>query len=430
MDSETPQIRPAEDFDLVYPYSLPPAEVQFYTPKQEHIKVGEGKKGLRFLWGGGQEFDAYEKDMLQQFKDHIAKKKYELPSFYDDVLLLKTLDGCKWKLDKALKSLKDHAIWRQEYLPPQLTDITRDLLSSGVVYLGGRDHLYRPIIVINVEKVNKRVHQDKKHMPDNICRASFWIMEYIIHHMYLPGKIENWVVVIDFEHVRGFSIPTGFLKRFSTMLQDNYRGVLHKMYMVNVPRLLSGIWTLVKMVLDPVTLNKIKITKKSLPEGILTHCNASQIEQRFGGEVPNLTTFWPPHRFSTDYFAEGESEMSYVDWDKISQAKTVKLQQIASWDGKKTTEEGENEEVNLNGEARKSYIRPDMPEEDFDELDMEEENNAWKNCERTAVNNFVHHLLQEKGSSRPSFLLRNPVIDRLLEEKTIHRENEEVKVSN
>lgn len=37
------------------------------------------------------------------------------------------------------------------------------------------------------------------------------------------------------------------------------------------------------------------ILKDNIPRPLLTHCNPTQIEQKYGGTAPNLTVYWPPH---------------------------------------------------------------------------------------------------------------------------------------
>lgn len=48
----------------------------------------------------------------------------------------------------------------------------------------------RPIIVTNFKKFDQNYIQD-------YLKAVLYVSEWIIHNMFLPGQIENWVVIYD-----------------------------------------------------------------------------------------------------------------------------------------------------------------------------------------------------------------------------------------
>lgn len=112
--------------------------------------------------------------------------------------------------------------------------------------------------------------------------------------MMLPGKIENWVVISDFEKNGFGDISLGSIKNIMNVLTDNYRCRLGVNYVLNPAKSVYYIWTCVKPFLEDSVIEKVKISNKSYTEEIFTHCNPYQIEEKYGGKAPNLTKFWPP----------------------------------------------------------------------------------------------------------------------------------------
>lgn len=67
----------------------------------------------------------------------------------------------KFKFDKTISAMVAYSLWRQAALPPKespeaIQFLVNDLPLSqkgGAIYLHGRDHRYRPIIVVNATKL-------------------------------------------------------------------------------------------------------------------------------------------------------------------------------------------------------------------------------------------------------------------------------------
>lgn len=110
----------------------------------------------------------------------------------------------------------------------------------------------------------------------------------------LPGRVENWVVLSDFEKNGFGDLSLGSIKQIMSALTDNYRCRLGVNYVVNPAKSVYYIWTCVKPFLDDVLIEKVKILNTSIPAELFTHCNPYQVEEKYGGKSPNLTQFWPP----------------------------------------------------------------------------------------------------------------------------------------
>ena len=83
------------------------------------------------------------------------------------------------------------------------------------------------------------------------------------------------------------------MKEALGFLQNCYRGRSYRVYIVNAPTGITFLWNIAKLALDQNTIDKINITDKPHNPKMLTHINKFNLEQRFGGEAPNLTApFW------------------------------------------------------------------------------------------------------------------------------------------
>ena len=56
----------------------------------------------------------------------------------------------KFNYDKTLQAIQEYMGWRKITFPIQITDKMQEYLNSGIVYVHGRDHRYRPIIIMNM----------------------------------------------------------------------------------------------------------------------------------------------------------------------------------------------------------------------------------------------------------------------------------------
>ena len=137
-----------------------------------------------------------------------------------------------------------------------------------------------------------------------------FLLDYLIENMLLPGKVENWVVISDFER-NGFG-ELGFssLKQVMGILTDNYRCRLGCNYVINPAKAVYYMWTCMKPFLDEVLIEKVKILNKPHPAELFNHCNPYQVEEKYGGRAQNIHTYWPPIMPNAPYNLNGVPQQS------------------------------------------------------------------------------------------------------------------------
>lgn len=157
--------------------------------------------------------------------------------------------------------------------------------NSGMFYPCGRDKHFRPILVYNCKKI------DLKDI-ENSLKATIFVHEEVMQHMFLPGQVESWNIIYDLGGMGITEIPTGTLKTMLQKMSANYGGRLYRLWVVNAPMSITFSWKIVTAFLDQVTVDKIKISKSSTDKDMWNLCDKSQIEVRYGGTQPNRESYW------------------------------------------------------------------------------------------------------------------------------------------
>jgi hypothetical protein len=95
--------------------------------------------------------------------------------------------------------------------------------------------------------------------------------------MMIPGQVENWIVIYDLGNMGLTEIPMSALKEVIGTISANYGGRLYKLFVMNAPGTIYFAWQAVKAVLDPVTVEKVSISKTNSDKKLFDICKPSQI---------------------------------------------------------------------------------------------------------------------------------------------------------
>lgn len=155
------------------------------------------------------------------------------------------------------------------------------------MYICGRDDKFRPIIVVNAARI-----VEMKLTSENLQQLTVYVTEYVKEHIFIPGKVENWVFLIDLANIGIFKLPLNSLKDLGNTLEKNYRTKLYRLYTVNAPWTLTVLYGVIKT-FDKNIQKKIMISKTNNVPEMFKHINKGQIEIKYGGTSPNITKHWP-----------------------------------------------------------------------------------------------------------------------------------------
>ncbi|OMJ67361.1 hypothetical protein SteCoe_35492 [Stentor coeruleus] len=269
---------------------LPPETYNFNPP--EDIILSPGKKiPLRNIFSH-QNYSDQEKEKLSRLKEQITKAKLSLPPRYDDDELVRIIHGSGYKTRRALKDLKISIDAVAEMIPLDykiLFPKIYSLLNEGFLYIHGRDRYFRPLVVLDIPKIDL-----KKHTVQDYVDLTVFLMEFVIEYMLIPGKVENWINIVEMGRLGIRELPFKSLIKLLGTLQKIYKCRLAHSFVLNPPSSMYYMWTCLKPFIDKATQEKVLFENKTFCETMLQMCDLDQVEKRFGGNAPNIEEFWPP----------------------------------------------------------------------------------------------------------------------------------------
>ena len=269
--------------------SFPPKEAYYYFPKGEEIIIPNKKnpeKSLRRIFFNT-EFNEHEKKWLIEFNKIIEQHpENKLPDFWNDSYNLKYIYSENCKLQKAYERMINNINHQKNFFPLTFTpkDKALTIINMGFCYIFGRDHQFRPILIINTGILIKRIDEFST---DDMIRSGMFIIEFIKNKMFIKGQIENLLMIINFEDTNIISLPDK-LKKTLMELNKNFVSILYKTYFIGVNFIIRLILKIIFAFLDKVTVKKVVVLDNKNDKRILENISPNNLEKRFGGEAENI----------------------------------------------------------------------------------------------------------------------------------------------
>lgn len=188
--------------------------------------------------------------------------------------------------------------------PCVLNDTHKQLLDEGYIYVHGRDKCLRPICVANLAVINKLDSE-----VDDAVFMNWFVCFYLIENFLVKGKVENWIFIADYAGLSLSKLPTSTLKKIMAEAQEHLKSRIRMFFYFNVTFGLRAIWTMVSPFLDKIIKHKTCMKGGATDDMLFDLAHPSQIEEKFGGEAPNVSQFWPPYCPSTTFGVQ-ESSLS------------------------------------------------------------------------------------------------------------------------
>ncbi len=94
-------------------------------------------------------------------------------------------------------------------------------------------------------------------------------MQYLKKNMFLPGQIENWVVINNLNKLSLGQLPKNEMKKVIHMLQNNYMYVLGKLWNINCTTTQNIMFKIFEIFLDRETAEKVSLHKETTPAGLV-----------------------------------------------------------------------------------------------------------------------------------------------------------------
>ena len=297
----------------IFKKSLPPKEAYYYFPKgKEIIELHEKKpeKNNRRIFINVP-FNKNEQDWLIQYKLIIASHpENKLPEYWNDGLNLAYIYSTECKLQKAYDRMINYFKWYNNFFPLNIQpgDKCVQLLNTGFVYIFGRDHQFRPVIICQPGILQKNL--DNYSVPD-ILNASIFICQYMANYMLIPGQIENWIMLVNMDGTSILSLPDG-IKKVINALSEYFIARLYRCYILGLNIVLRAIYKIICHFVEKTTVEKVIILDNKEDPRKFQDINPENIEKRFGGNALDLiydqeNCLFPPRMPSNNFFLETEN---------------------------------------------------------------------------------------------------------------------------
>ena len=76
------------------------------------------------------------------------------------------------------------------------------------------------------------------------------MLAYSSEHCTLPGKVEQWLVIMDLDGVALNQIPVSALRKFLGQASNNFRARCYRAYILNAGWVIWGAWSVFTAMLD------------------------------------------------------------------------------------------------------------------------------------------------------------------------------------
>ena len=265
-----------------------PREAYYFIPKLENQMIyypNNPKKSLRLIFEkkDPEEYLPHEKEAFESFQKYFSENRIELPEYWTESETRKCIQATNFNNYKTLEKMKECINYK--VIEKDFNSI-RDILSSGMIYMHGLDCNYRPIICIIVSRFVKLMDV---YPIENFIYAIYFFINYLSEHIFIPGQVENWVMIADLSNVSFWKPPTKILKIFD-FLQNKYLCRLCSLYVYGMNYVLTVCWKIVKKLIDERTAQKFNFIsgQDDIKNFVLNKIHPSQLEQKFGGDAENV----------------------------------------------------------------------------------------------------------------------------------------------
>ena len=404
----------------IFKRSIPPKEAYYFFPKDKDVielHKKKPQKNVRRIFINVPYLE-YEQKWLDEYKKIIDKHpENKLPDFWNDGLNLTFIYSTECKLEKSYQRMLDYFAWYKKSFPLNIQpkDKCMQILNSGFLYIHGRDHQFRPILICQPYILQKN---KKEFAPNDIYNASIFLCQYMINYMMIPGQIENWIIFVNLAGTDGVTLP-GSMTKLVKALSDYFVSRLYKCFVLGLHPFLIFIYTIVCKIVETVTVEKVIILKNKEDPKKNLYINEDNLEKRFGGEAIDLdygedNSLFPPRMPSDNFFLENENakDILITEEEYIEKFNSGKIPQrsaspylsdklkIEKIDIKEEKEIKEKEEIKEENEIKEEKEVKEEKEEIKEEKDNKEEKEEKEKTEEKEKIEEKTEIKEEKAEEK------------------------------
>ncbi|KAJ3027680.1 UNVERIFIED_CONTAM: cytosolic factor, phosphatidylinositol/phosphatidylcholine transfer protein [Siphonaria sp. JEL0065] len=239
-----------------------------------------------------------EQAALDQMKADLLELeggKYYQPEKHSDHHLLRFLRARKFDLPLSKKMWIDCEIWRADFGADMILETFEfpEYMAALKFYprfYHKTDKVGRPIYIEQLGLLNltqlMSVSTEERMQRNHVHEYERLIRYRMKACSEKAGRhLEQSLVILDLKGIAlsTFSSVYGIVRNVSSIAQDYYPEMLGKMFVINAPMLFTGVWTLVKPMLDEATVQKINILGSNYLPSLLECVDAQNLPRFLGG---------------------------------------------------------------------------------------------------------------------------------------------------
>lgn len=288
--SKAPAIGGCVDVNEPHSEYLLPPEVALFEPTSDEIYQGSPSAATRQIFLNtplSSEEVASLKALHEVLRNEalVTEQGDEDFPVYVALHALRLLQQRKFHAKKTVDLILVHLSERVQRLPIAEKDVLGDL-AKGFMYWHGRDRKCRPCLVIRIENMG-----DMNRNRERAVRLVIFVLEYALRYALVPGRVENWVVLLDLAnatkvvsmfHLAGLAATA---KMIATTLESVYCGRMTWMKILNMPAVMQKI---VESCIPSEKKKKVQIVA-NIKDELAQFFEPNQVEARYGGTAPDLS---------------------------------------------------------------------------------------------------------------------------------------------
>ncbi len=302
----------------IFKKCLPPPEAYYYFPKPEDIITIDRKNpkdSIRKIFTNVP-FTDFEQRWLKELKKVIDEHPDdEIPDGWNDGMSLGCIYSALCDIKFAYEIMRDYINWFEKTFPMNIVprDKSWELLNNGFLYIYGRDHQFRPIMVCQPYILQQRMDYFTNEDIVNVC---LFVCQFAVNNLLIPGQVENWIMFFNLKGTSLFSLPEP-IKQLVQELSDNFNFRLYKCYVLGMSWIMRILYKFVTSFVGQPNEDKIIILSGKRDEHLFDDFNPDNLEQRFGGRAQNLVyggenTLFPPRVPTNNIFFPYENSRNIL----------------------------------------------------------------------------------------------------------------------
>ncbi|ETB60894.1 hypothetical protein YYC_01857 [Plasmodium yoelii 17X] len=275
-------------------------DVFFFEPCEEDIY--DKNNNLRYIFHNT--FIRTEEEiMISEFKKYCKNKCLKINKSFFENECLRYLYSAQFDFAKAFDLIKNNYEFRlSDILPINESDII-EYINKGIMYWHGRDKKCRPIIIINLLNIELLDIQ-------KLTNLFFFCFEFFLKYLCIPGKVENYISLIDCSGISISKFPMSTFMRLLEIMNSKYRCRLFRMYIIDAPKIFKSFGKSFLNFAPSYMTKKLKILDGNYSSYLREEILETQLEKKYGGIQENKDNAYYPFSFYSNCYSTEKNAKS------------------------------------------------------------------------------------------------------------------------